>query len=475
MDIALRIAEAVIINDDAKVKLKLCKEGDDVVIHENTLRFNLHSSIFPSILDPSSIVVLDLTSCNLKYLPDDLKDLPLKELNVSKNAFAEVPKCIRNGLRFLQVLNISYNKLSYFDAPECMMKLRVLKIDHNNLTNVPVWILMVYALNLEEFDFSHNCVTSLKLSKFHYTPMYRLNKLELRNCELRIVDFTQLKTISTLKHLDIGNDESTENLNSFLYLSQLFVSPDWIGRLKVLCLNYLHMSDLPVEISNLLALEELYLTNNELLWLPESFLVPNLQLLDISFNRMTILPKNLCEMCNLRILRLQQNCLESLPKFPPHLEELDLYQNKLDAYSDNENCLLKLDLEMNYFDTSSIDEYDRYLTLKASLRDGRKICRCDGFNSLVVTDDEDSDRHSDYESDYDKDVVECSSIAVEEWDEEPWDSGCGNVVGDVGCSTSDNEFTGYEEVKPRQVVQKVPVQNYDWVFADISSDEHLDK
>lgn len=473
MDVALRISEAVLI-DGGKVKVKATTNGDDLVINEHSLQFNLHSSIFPSLIDVSSIVSLNLNSCKLTFLPDDLKNLRLTELDVSKNAFREVPKCINDGLKFLQVLNFSHNKLSLFDAPRCLIKLRVFKINNNDFMDIPPWILKAFALNLEEFDYSHNCIISLKACRFYLTPMYCLGKLELRNCEMRSIDFQYLKTIRTLKHLDIGNDDSTSKMNSFVPndLVQLFISPHWSKNLTVLCLNYLHISDLPAEISNLPALEELYLRNNELLWLPESFLIPTLRLLDLSFNRVTMLPKNLSGMSKLRILRLEANGLQTLPVLPSHLEELDLYNNKLESYCDSRGELRKLDMEMNYFDTSTLSDY--YLEMKTAIRGGGDCCRNDGFHTIPESEDEESDRYSETESDCDNnDDRSAGDCYVECWDDEQWGQGA-KYSGDDGVTLSDIEFNGYEGDPPKPKVRGVRLELPDWMYCDVPSEEYAD-
>ncbi|KAB0799728.1 hypothetical protein PPYR_07608 [Photinus pyralis] len=473
MDLALLISEAVLIDGD-KVKVKACTNGDDLVINEHSLQFNLHSSIFPSLIDVSSLVSLNLSACKLTFLPDDLKNLSLTELDLSKNAFREVPKCIYDGLKVLQVLNFSHNKLSWFDAPRCLIKLRVLKINHNDFMDIPPWILKVFALNLEELDYSHNCIISLKACRFYLTPMHCLNKLELRNCEMRSDDFKYLKTIRTLKHLDIGNDESASTMNSFVSndLLQLFISPHWAKNLTVLSLNYLYISDLPAEISNLPALEELHLRNNELLWLPEAFLIPTLQLLDLSFNRVAILPKNLSGMPKLRILRLEANGLETLPVMPSHLEELDLYNNKLETYCNTQGDLRKLDLEMNYFDTSTLGDFERYLEMKTAIRGGGDCFRNDGFHRIPEPEDEESDTDSEIDSYCDNDEVRSAGDGcVEEcWDDEQWGEGA-KFSGDDGVTLSDVEFNGYQEDPPKPKVQGARVVLPDWVYCDVPSEE----
>lgn len=108
------------------------------------------------------------------------------------------------------------------------------------------------------------------------------------------------------------------------------------GTLAGLCLHRNLLTTFPVSLCQLVQLEELYLDDNALEYLPEEFgLLQNLKELDILGNKLTTLPDSFKNLHRLEILHAERNQLVKLPK---HLEGL---QSLRKVYLQN-NCLTKL-------------------------------------------------------------------------------------------------------------------------------------
>ncbi|EMY12742.1 leucine rich repeat protein [Leptospira weilii str. Ecochallenge] len=107
------------------------------------------------------------------------------------------------------------------------------------------------------------------------------------------------------------------------------------SKVRVLNLSFQKLSTLPKEIGELQNLQTLDLFDNKLTVLPKEILqLQNLQRLDLSHNQLTILPKEIGQLQNLQELNLTGNRLKTLPKeigFLKKLEILRLYQNEFSS------------------------------------------------------------------------------------------------------------------------------------------------
>ncbi|KAL3266901.1 hypothetical protein HHI36_011051 [Cryptolaemus montrouzieri] len=349
-------------------------------------------------VDVRTTTSLDLTSCCLTYIPSVLKDLPLRNLKLSKNKLKEIPECLYLGLEKLEYLDLCHNQIKTFEVePKCCETLKMLNISYNKMADIPQWILCLYATNLEELCYDFNRVTCLRCI-FDNPEKFPVKKLSMKNCILRKEDCNFLKQCKNLEQLNISNStESTLHSNIIENVEQLFIQPNW-KNINILKLNNIAISIFPENLTWLETLTELHLTHNDFMWLPIDgleFLV-NLEVLDLSHNSLYSIPDKLCWLENLKVLKLNFNNIESIPDFSKmeRLEILDLYYNKLLNFEYNMDTknLKYLDLEFNYFNTEDYglvsyehkrDEFQESYKMKKGSMD---IERCMiVFNLLIQT------------------------------------------------------------------------------------------
>lgn len=317
------------------------------------------SCLISNKIELQSITSLGLTLCDLSFVPTALCALKnLRRLNLSRNKLREIPSCLEQGLYLLQNLDLSFNFIENFETePKCYNKLRSLRINNNMLNNIPEWILYARCFNLEEFVYSFNNLTCLDVSRYDTSCNYRLQKVEMCNCNILSEDIKFISKIRTLQHLNLSNDKSKKNLNSLCNGDELFENPCWIHTLQVLQLNSLNLTIVSNNIVNLVNLRVLELQDNNLMWLPDSITsLINLQELDVSRNCIAYLPSELKVLKGLKVLKVQYNQLCAVPDISSicNLQYIDLYENLLEDCDFDVNSIECIDLEMNYIDTTQL-------------------------------------------------------------------------------------------------------------------------
>lgn len=193
---------------------------------------------------------LDLSSCDIFVIPDELFDLTsLTELSLSNNSIAELPEDI-SKLTNLKKLVLRFNKLTSLPA-----KLFELK-------------------NLEVLDVSGNMLSEVPES---------------------------ISAFSELRELHISD-------NSILGLPTSFRR---LKKLEILYFRYGVIKDIPNEIFRLKQLKELFLDANGITEIPDKIkLLSNLEILYLGSNRLAKLPSELSELKHLRVLGIEYNLLK---------------------------------------------------------------------------------------------------------------------------------------------------------------------
>ncbi|KAF5281598.1 hypothetical protein FQA39_LY17761 [Lamprigera yunnana] len=469
MDMDVRSVKVVTITETNLLKLISLNDDNSVLNETETIELDLGinanvDAILHATRSTDSLISLTLSHCNLNYIPEAFRELQLNELDLSHNSFDIVPKCIINGLECMRLLDFSYNRLTFFDEPKCFKKLRVLLINNNYFENIPDWVLKVRSFNLQELNYSMNFIGSLKECQFLQVPSYELRKLVLRSCTLRHEDITYLKNVKRLKHLDLSN-EMNKFCNILNTCDDLFNQPRWNNTLKELHLNYLNIANLPEEISQLEALEELHVAYNYLFWLPNTIvLLSKLRLINLSHNKLVCLPIDMYKMQNLQILELANNCLSTISEpYPPSLILLDLYHNLIESF-DLKPCEIKIDVEMNLFNTCELGE--KYLDMKNSLRADLQEIRCNGQKVIERCAEEIDAISLGSTSESEEDDKECRT--VERYSEESWNNNDSIELAAEGCTLSDNEWTGFEKVPvPHQRKKLIFKEIPSWMFEDV--------
>ncbi len=147
-------------------------------------------------------------------------------------------------------------------------------------------------------------------------PQKKQTKVVARS---RITDFLES---DRKKELDL----SLLNLKS---LPALFHKEPFTFRLTSLNLSSNKLTEFPKEICQLQKLEVLHLSNNQLTELPREICqLTNLTTLDLSDNRLTELPEEIYKLTNLEILNLSYNQLTWIPQEINQLKKLSLLDLK---------------------------------------------------------------------------------------------------------------------------------------------------
>uniref|UniRef100_UPI0037E9A884 leucine-rich repeat-containing G-protein coupled receptor 5-like n=1 Tax=Semicossyphus pulcher TaxID=241346 RepID=UPI0037E9A884 len=368
-------------------------------------------SVFTSYLDLSMNNLTVLSSgalSNLHFLEElrlagnDLSFIPrgaftglynLKVLMLQNNQLKSVPAEAFNNLHNLQSLRLDANHISSVPVG-CFSGLRSLRhlwLDDNSLTGVPVEALsdlpalqaMTLALNhishvpdhafsklgrLVVLHLNNNRIVSMGPNCFH--GLHSLETLDLNYNNL--VEFpTAIRSLSHLKELGFHSNniqsipEHAFTGNPSLITIFFYDNPiQSVGRsafqnlpeLRTLSLNgAADLTEFP-DLTGTKSLESLTITGARITSLPSSMCeqLPNLQLLDLSYNQIQSLPSfSGCE--SVQKIDLHHNEIEELEENTFHglmsLRSLDLSWNRLSSVKLNSfsalPALTKLDLSSN--------------------------------------------------------------------------------------------------------------------------------
>uniref|UniRef100_A0A8C3E6X1 Leucine rich repeat containing G protein-coupled receptor 5 n=1 Tax=Corvus moneduloides TaxID=1196302 RepID=A0A8C3E6X1_CORMO len=298
-------------------------------------------SVFTSYLDLSMNNITKLPSNpvhNLRFLEElrlagnGLTYIPkgafaglfsLKVLMLQNNQLRQVPTEALQNLRSLQSLRLDANHINYV-PPNCfngLVSLRHLWLDDNSLTEIPVQAFR----SLPALQ-----AMTLALNKIHYIPDYAFGNL------------------SSLVVLHLHN-------NRIYSLGKKCF--DGLHSLETLDLNYNGLDEFPTAIRTLTNLKELGFHSNNIKSIPERAFVGNPSLITMTLNgasqltefpdltgttslesltltgaQITSLPKSACDQLpNLQVLDLSYNLLEDLPCFTAckKLQKIDLHHNEI--------------------------------------------------------------------------------------------------------------------------------------------------
>ncbi|KAI3366873.1 hypothetical protein L3Q82_009239 [Scortum barcoo] len=345
---------------------------------------------------------LSVFTSYLRLAGNDLSSIPrgafaglynLKVLMLQNNQLKSVPAEAFNNLHNLQSLRLDANHISSVPVG-CFSGLRSLRhlwLDDNALTEVPVEALselpalqaMTLALNhishipdhafsklghLVVLHLNNNRIVSMGTNCFH--GLHSLETLDLNYNSL--VEFpTAIRSLSHLKELGFHSNniqsipEHAFTGNPSLITIFFYDNPiQSVGRsafqdlpeLRTLSLNgAADLTEFP-DLTGTKSLESLTITGARITSLPTSVCeqLPNLQLLDLSYNQIQTLPSfSGCE--SVQKIDLHHNEIEELEENTFHglmsLRSLDLSWNRLSSVKPNSfsalPALTKLDLSSN--------------------------------------------------------------------------------------------------------------------------------
>ena len=216
------------------------------------------------------------------------------------------------------------------------------------METLPKDMLYQIAKDMKIRDFIHLCIANKrvneKICKNNDVWRYRLDK-EFPNWGNFNLDKLPIDSYVFLYQLKILKKKL--NLQENIY--ELYIKK----RFELLYLSDNKLTTIPKEIGNLSNLQELYLRNNRLETIPKEIgNLFNLRVLYLYNNKLEIIPKEIGNLSNLQILYLSNNQLKDLPKEIGNLlnlQELYLTNNQLKEIPEEIGNLSNLqELELSY-------------------------------------------------------------------------------------------------------------------------------
>ena len=307
-----------------------------------------------------NLEILDLSSNNLSELPYSFATLNrLKELNLAENNYNIIPECIINGMRNLEVLDLSRNKSIKLNVPPCSKRLKKFYAMENGVCRTfPRWLLTSKFSEIEEIN-----LNGTEFLKFRFpgeSALLYLRSLSITQSTLSENIINKLtRNMIKLEILDVSNDDSCKAGNIFCTIPiQQLKNPQLLKKL------YLQNTGLPMisrSVNALCNITLMNLSNNRISWLPNEFCqLRKLETLIIVNNGLSILPDNFGNLSALKELIAGSNKFSHLPASMNKLKELrllDLYDNDFSEIPwdvVNLENLQGLDLEYNFFSTENL-------------------------------------------------------------------------------------------------------------------------
>ncbi|XP_025917547.1 leucine-rich repeat-containing G-protein coupled receptor 5 [Apteryx rowi] len=293
---------------------------------------------------------LRLAGNGLTYIPKGAFAglFSLKVLMLQNNQLRQVPAEALQNLHSLQSLRLDANHINYV-PPNCfsgLVSLRHLWLDDNSLTEIPVQAFrslpalqaMTLALNKIHHipDYAFGNLSSLVVLHLHNNRIYSLGKkcfdglhsLETLDLNYNSLDEfpTAIRTLTNLKELGFHSN----NIKSIPERA-------FVGNPSLITI---HFYDNPIQLVGKSAFQHLpelrTLTLNgasEITEFPDLTGTASLESLTLTGAQITSLPKSACDQLpNLQMLDLSYNLLEDLPCFAAckKLQKIDLHHNEID-------------------------------------------------------------------------------------------------------------------------------------------------
>ncbi|CAJ0593309.1 unnamed protein product [Cylicocyclus nassatus] len=326
------------------LEIRECTNFDPLVIPENTFK-GLETSLKNLTID----------SCNLKEIPEGLKDLnALETLVLANNKFENVSADVFSGKKELNYLDLSGNFITKIEPGsfEPLKKLETLIFGEHNYINDTVLDAITTLKSLKILDLSRaDGIFEPPMEIFD--ALNQLETLKLSGCSLPSLEPGAFASLKNLKQLDLRVN-LIENISAYAFdglssLTRLSLAGNYIRYLE---------KDLWAGLSNL---EEIDLGWNEIKNVTEDMfspLVDKLTSLNLRHNPLSAVPTT--GLKNLKSLYLSECPLTTINseqlKDYPKLETLDISKCNLtslppDTFANQKNSLKTLHLERNQLTT----------------------------------------------------------------------------------------------------------------------------
>ncbi|XP_021240855.1 leucine-rich repeat-containing G-protein coupled receptor 5 isoform X3 [Numida meleagris] len=265
----------------------------------------------------------DCSDLGLTAVPANLSAFT-SYLDLSMNNITKLPSNPVHNLRFLEELRLAGNGLTYIPkgAFAGLFSLKVLMLQNNQLRQVPTEALQNLR-SLQSLHLHNNRIYSL--GKKCFDGLHSLETLDLNYNSLDEFP-TAIRTLTNLKELGFHSN----NIKSIPERA-------FVGNPSLITI---HFYDNPIQLvgksafQNLPELRTLTLNGaSQITEFPDLTGTKSLESLTLTGAQITSLPKSACDQLpNLQVLDLSYNLLEDLPCFTAckKLQKIDLHHNEID-------------------------------------------------------------------------------------------------------------------------------------------------
>uniref|UniRef100_A0A8D2DPZ3 Leucine rich repeat containing G protein-coupled receptor 5 n=1 Tax=Sciurus vulgaris TaxID=55149 RepID=A0A8D2DPZ3_SCIVU len=296
--------------------------------------------------DGRMLLRVDCSDLGLSELPSNLSVFT-SYLDLSMNNISRLPPGSLHSLRFLEELRLAGNALTYIPkgAFAGLYSLKVLMLQNNQLRQVPTEALQNLR-SLQSLRLDANHISYVPPSCF--SGLHSLRHLWLDDNALTEIPVQAFRSLSALQAMTLAlnkihhiPDYAFGNLSSLVVLhlhnnrihslgKKCF---DGLHSLETLDLNYNNLDDFPTSIRTLSNLKELTLNGaSQITEFPDLTGTANLESLTLTGAQISSLPQTVCDQLpNLQVLDLSYNLLEDLPSFSvcQKLQKIDFRHNEI--------------------------------------------------------------------------------------------------------------------------------------------------
>ncbi|XP_007111637.1 leucine-rich repeat-containing G-protein coupled receptor 5 isoform X2 [Physeter macrocephalus] len=320
--------------------------------------------------DGRMLLRVDCSDMGLSELPSNLSVFT-SYLDLSMNNISQLPPNPLHGLRFLEELRLAGNALTYIPrgAFAGLYSLKVLMLQNNHLRQVPTEALQNLR-SLQSLRLDANHISSVPPSCF--SGLYSLRHLWLDDNALTEIPVQAFRSLSALQAMTLAlnkihhiPDYAFRNLSSLVVLhlhnNRIYSLGkkcfDGLHSLETLDLNYNNLDEFPTAIRTLSNLKELHFYDNpiqvvgrsafqhlpelrtltlngasQITEFPDLTGTASLESLTLTGAQISSLPQSVCDQLpNLQVLDLSYNLLDDLPSFSvcQKLQKIDLRHNEM--------------------------------------------------------------------------------------------------------------------------------------------------
>ncbi|CAF1585847.1 unnamed protein product, partial [Didymodactylos carnosus] len=261
---------------------------------------------------------LYLDNNKLKFVPFLSDMISLRLISLNNNLFSTIPLCSTS----LEILNLNNNYIRQFYSKYCLFIVNIieLNLENNDIKQIPIEI--EKCKRLKYLNLSNNPLMKYSESLFYIRT---LNKLYLNICDIKYlpsIDLFSKYHSKTLTYLDLSENKLCSNLEQLTILTSL----------TILNLNNNKLYELHDHFQYMTCLEILNLNNNKLKHVPECLtrmshntkknINESLRELHLNGNQLTSLPDDIMHLILLSLLDISNNSFRLFPEQIVFLDHL---------------------------------------------------------------------------------------------------------------------------------------------------------